>query len=229
MRHRRKVLSSLCIGPALAVIWLVTSLCGYWPIAFGDLSGETLYAIPAPENAGLEDFPWPLHDLEPDPARLKVRPDDRARFRIDSKKPFRIELGQGSGHRGLNTTRIAGDGVVILHRLHHDHDGGVTTTFHLQRSGVSDLLTAIDETGLLEMDRAYDGGFMDGTQWILWIQQGANEKSVYFDNHFPEGIIRFSSRLDGILRANGLANAVWRPGRPGENGRHGDALWSKIR
>jgi hypothetical protein len=79
------------------------------------------------------------------------------------------------------------------------------------------------------MDRSYAADVADGTQWVLWIQQGDRERSVYFDNHFPEAITTFAKHLDAILSMASGPNLQWQPVLPPMSRRHESELWECIK
>jgi hypothetical protein len=228
MKNRGVLLILLGLVAAGIALWIVVSTAGYWPFPYGDLSAVTWCTIAAPDNAELEGGAEYNHPL------VKTEKDEVPSFRIDAKKTFRIELGQGSGWHGLNTTRISEDSVVTLYRMQTEaawlgpRHYWVTATLQLTPSSLDEVCTAIEANGLLEMDKAYHAAAGDGTQWVLWIQQDHKAKSVYFNNHFPDQIIRFAGRLDAILHENGLESAVWSRVPLSADRKHEKALWESI-
>jgi hypothetical protein len=137
---------------------------------------------------------------------------------IDPDQPYRIELGRGSGWHGLNTIRITEDGTATLFRLVTEHRKASihqyteTTEVELPADVVVEILAAVDESGVMELDRQYHAEVHDGTQWVLLVQQGDWEKSVYCNNRFPKPMVRFAESLDAILDPNGvsMAKGNWR-------------------
>lgn len=143
-------------------------------------------------------------------------------FELDASQPFRVEFGRGSGSRGLS--------VVVI-----DHTGRVTSTRPAASGGwestslkmsevlLTQLVAAVNAERLAGLAPLYDGNAHDGTQWVLWIEQGANTQAVYFNNEFPPAIERFANALDGLLARAGIAGASWRLGK------NIDApLWNRI-
>jgi hypothetical protein len=164
----------------------------------------------------------------------KMVKDDRPAFRIDPDKPFRIELGRGSGRDGLETIRIAQDGSVILHRMKEEQRDNVIKVFwqraehNLSNESLGKILDAIEANDLMKLGRSYDAGGSDGTQWVLWIKQGEQEKTIYCDNHFPTPIIRFAEQLDAILATSGR-NLTWRGVSNDRHMGHDHDLWESIK
>lgn len=162
----------------------------------------------------------------------RVEYDDRPTFRIDRAKAFRLEFGRGSGWRGLETIRVSHDGSVVLHRLKHGQrePSWETATMRLSPSELAEILQAVETNGLMKLGRAYhDPGVADGTQWLLWLKQGEQEKSVYFDNEFPQSIRQFAEQLDAILSRAGLDKAIWQPVPASRSRRHELELWDSIK
>src|SRR5262249_17528564 len=155
--------------------------------------------------------------------------DDRAAFQIDPSQPFRIELGRGSGWHGLNTVKVTQDGAVLLYRQNAQESGWEQTSLTLSPEALKAILEAVEANKLLHLERAYHANVADGTQWVLWIQQGAQEKSVYFNNHFPAEIQRFVQQLDQALVQGGLRQSNWKPVAAAASRAHEKELWASIR
>ncbi len=79
------------------------------------------------------------------------------------------------------------------------------------------------------MHRKYYAEVADGTQWILWLQQGSQSKSIYFNNHFPEQIQRFAIRLDMILDISKMDKLVWSRVPKEQSRRHEKEIWNSIK
>jgi hypothetical protein len=140
--------------------------------------------------------------------------------RLDPDVPYRIDLGRGSGWHGLETVKVRQDGTVLLHRQQverKEEPKGVviylyweTTTLHLPEGALAKILDAVAANRLLGLRREYiDSEVQDGSQWVLWIQQGDREQVVYCSNRFPEELVQFAVTLDEILAENGLERAEW--------------------
>ena len=140
------------------------------------------------------------------PPDARIEKDDRPVFRVDPAKPFQIQLGRGSGWHGLDTIKISQDGTVLLNRA--TDRGAQSATLQLEPAAIDDLLRSIEENHLMKLDRVYGSDIEDGTQWVLRIRQGDHEKSVHFNNSFPEPIVRFVRHLDEIL-ARHYGTASW--------------------
>ena len=157
-----------------------------------------------------------------------VEPDSRPAFVLDASKPFVIELGRGSGMRGLDVVRVRETGLVELYRI----AGGQnveSASLRLSNADVATLVGLVNSQRLTGMGRTYsDPNVADGTQWILWIEQPPSTKSIYFNNSFPDQITAFAKGLDALLHGAGLATVAWTP-VPRQQGReHQAALWARI-
>jgi hypothetical protein len=184
-----------------------------------------LLALPDNGPTGYRPFGLPCdycnHPLS------RVVKDDRPPLRIDPERPWRIEFGRGSGWHGLETVKLDQDGWVVLHR--EKSGQWATTTLQLSADAVTGILEAVGANRLVELDRLYHADVFDGTQWVLCIRQGDREKTVYFDNHFPEPILRFATRLDEILVASADPNLRWRRVWGIDYRKHDRDLWDSIR
>jgi hypothetical protein len=149
--------------------------------------------------------------------------------RIDPDQPFKIEVGRGSGLYGLSTVMITADGNMTVYRGGKGKDWE-TTTVQLPKESVAAVLAAVDNTGVLGLKHRYvRADIADGDQWVFWVQQGDNEKSVYCSNDFPKPVVRFAAMLDAILAENRIDNAQWRRVPVSEVRDHEKALWHSIR
>ena len=126
--------------------------------------------------------------------------DDRPTFRIAPEKGFQIAFGRGSGWHGLDTVSVDDAGTVTLHKI--SDAGIIRSSFTLVENDLNAVLSLVDECGVMDFDREYhDETVVDGTQWVLLVEQGEKMKSIYFNNHFPEKIHRFALQFDSILDA----------------------------
>jgi len=161
--------------------------------------------------------------------------DNLPRFNFDETKPFRLEFGRGSGWHGLNTIAISESGHVVLHRLKEEEKAGSfllfweTTTFPLESESIEEIASLIRDSEVAQMHRKYYAEVADGTQWILWLQQGSQSKSIYFNNHFPEQIQRFAIRLDMILDISKMDKLVWSRVPKEQSRRHEKEIWNSIK
>lgn len=133
---------------------------------------------------------------------------------------------------GLDTVVIDQDGSLVLHRRKWETDSGAgweTASAQLPRESVAGIRKAIEANDLLGLAKAYHADVFDGTQWVLWIRQGSHEKAVYFNNHFPDSILRFADRLDEIVARSAGPNLRWQAVRAFELGEHQRGLWDSIR
>ena len=165
----------------------------------------------------------------------KVVADDRPPVRIDPDAAWRIEFGRGSGWHGLDTVAIDRDGRLVLHRLRSERrEGGTTHSWEtaaarLPADAVAGVLGAAEANGLPGLSRAYHADVADGTQWVLRVRQGEREKAVYFDNHFPDPIVRFADRLDEILAGSVGPDLKWQAVPAAWSRDHERELWESIR
>jgi hypothetical protein len=149
--------------------------------------------------------------------------------RIDPDQPFKIEFGRGSGLYGLQTVLITTDGNVTVYRGGRGKDWE-TTTVQLPKESVAAVLAAVDNTRVLGLKHRYvRANIADGDQWVFWVRQGDNEKSIYCSNDFPKPLARFAATLDAILAENRVDNAQWRRVPISEVRDHEKALWHSIR
>jgi hypothetical protein len=153
--------------------------------------------------------------------------DDRPVFRLDPGQPWRIEFGRGSGMQGLDTAKLDQDGRLVLHR--QKWNGWQTATALLPPDVVAKVLEAVEANRLLELDKEYRANVNDGEQWVLWVQQGDREKAVYFDNHFPDAIVRFAEQFDAIVSGSVGPDLRWRAVPSIQSGDHQRELWESIR
>ena len=94
----------------------------------------------------------------------------------------------------------------------------------LSEESLAKVLQAVEDNQLLGLHKAYHANVEDGTQWVLWIKQGENEKAIYFNNHFPKAIVGFATDLDAVLSASGSGNLTWYPAARD----HEKELWDSI-
>lgn len=156
----------------------------------------------------------------------------RALTAIDSREPFDVWLGRGSGRDGLETVYIGPRGESVLYRRHADPYGLMRwerASVQLTPSDIIELRTSIANHHLLALERVYQNGTADGTQWVLAIVQGDAARVTLFDNVFPEEAEGFAYDLDQILARRRLESLVWTPIADDEAGRHDDALWDATR
>lgn len=165
----------------------------------------------------------------------RVEMDDRPSFTIDHAQPFWLEFGRGSGWHGLNTVKIDQTGKVVLHRMKSESQQDVTVlsweaaTLQLSPEALAEVPKAVESNSLTGLHKAYHRDIDDGTQWVLWLRHGEQEKSVYFDNSFPRGITTFAEQLDAILARAGSATVKWQPVPVSESRRHERELWDSIK
>jgi hypothetical protein len=205
-----------------------------WLVLFGTLAvgawlAPKFVSLPVTVSEGYEPFGPPMsHPV------TKVVKDDRTPLRIDLGWPWRIEFGRGSGWHGLDTIKLDHDGRAVFHWLQRERKGGATflswetSTTRLPRDVVAKVLEAVEVNRLLELDKSYYANVHDGTQWVLWVRQGEREKVVYFDNHFPDSIVRFAEQLDAIVSGSVGPSLRWRAVPYAQARDHEQELWDSI-
>lgn len=183
-------------------------------------------ALVSPASAQ-ENFPksFPL---------ARTEKENRPTLSFAIEQPFQLDFGRGSGWGGLDTVSIDADGNVSLSRTGMELQGKVrvqyveTASLRLSSSSLKNIGKAIHDCGLLQMQRAYHADVLDGRQWIFWLRQGSGEKSIYFNNHFPAGILRFAKILDKELDAAGFKNTQWKRMERGQIAEAAKALWKSV-
>ena len=117
-------------------------------------------------------------------------------FILNKEKNFSIQLGRGSGWKGIELIKIDNKGNVQLHKLNGEH-----TRFNLTAEELDAIVRSANREKLTELERKYvDEDIQDGTQWLLWVRQNGKQTTVLFSNQFPEQITRFAKTVDLQLR-----------------------------
>jgi hypothetical protein len=142
-------------------------------------------------------------------ARIQaIEPDTRPAFVLDPSKPFVVEFGRGSGWHGLDVVKVDQTGSVQLSRI--SGQNVESTSLQLSNTDLATLVGLVNANQLTSMARMYaDPRIVDGTQWVLWIEQSPSEKSIYFNNSFPNQITAYAHGLDALLQKAGLSAATW--------------------
>jgi hypothetical protein len=146
--------------------------------------------------------------------------------RPDTSRAYTIELGRGSGRHGLDTVRVVFDGLATVCRW--DEDRWEMADLILSPDQLGRMMTAVERDRLPDLRGEYrDERVADGTQWVLRLERAGMEKVVYFDNRFPDEVVRFADTLDEILAEAGLEKAAWRPANASARELE-RALWRSI-
>ena len=145
-------------------------------------------------------------------------PDASVPIVFDPRKPFYLEFGRGSGWHGLETLALDESGRLTKYTFSPKPMRGHATIDVRVLHCIADLLVA---NNVFTMKKSYSAGVHDGTQWILWVKQGGQEKSIYFDNYFPEAIRDFAQSIDAELGKCKVSYVDW-------SGPHGDADYQKA-
>jgi ABC-type amino acid transport substrate-binding protein len=180
-------------------------------------------------------FDWTVQPIRGDPKGanhllgIEETPDRRPVLQFDHTAPFRLELGRGSGWQGLETVAVNEKGEVLLYKM-AQNDRWQTAKMSLPVEALAFLAKSVADLKILAMGRMYSvTGVADGTQWVFWLKQGEHEKSIYFNNHFPEAIQDFAVFLDELLAKNELGKATWTDVPAGEERKHEKAIWASVR
>lgn len=162
------------------------------------------------------------------PPWIKTVPAKGPAFVVDPARDFHFEFGRGSGWHGLETVAFGTDGVVTLFRL-HPQVGWQRSSLKLDADAIGRLFSVVNSEGIMKMPAIYHHTeILDGTQWVLWIEQDGKSKAIYFNNYFPSGIIRLAERVDAEL-ASGLTGAAWKDVPAQESRAHEKPLWNSIK
>jgi hypothetical protein len=212
------------------------------------ISRPKLPALSAVERAGRDgvvshSIPVDIGASHPKPVRKALlilavivsgcgrgtNPSPRPSFVLDASKPFVVELGRGSGWRGLDIIRIDQTGSVEMQRVGRDANME-SAALRLPAADIEKLVDLINAHQLTSMARTYsDPGVADGTQWVLWIQQSPADKSIYCNNAFPKQITAFAGDLDALLQTAGAGSVVWSAVPRQKALDQQSALWDRIR
>jgi len=157
----------------------------------------------------------------------KVTQADTVRyFQIDSKQPFHMEFGRGSGWHGLDVIILDQTGHLTMSRQPtRAGEGWTKGELTLPPDLVTEIVKKVNTEELTGLAKAYSTkNIADGTQWLFYIEQGEKRKVVYFDNNFPRAITRFAQALDEILAHGGIDKMTWGPGGEDMN----KDLWKRM-
>ncbi|MCP4113680.1 MAG: hypothetical protein GY749_50500 [Desulfobacteraceae bacterium] len=161
---------------------------------------------------------------------------DSRKIDFDPSKPYRLEIGRGSGWLGLNTIKIEENGSVAVYILKEEQREDVIYSYcengllKLAEEDMRIIADKIAELEILDMDRSYYAeGISDGTQWIFWIQQDKKQKSIYFSNHFPKKIQDVAVFIDEILENAGYKEIEWKRIPDREIRFHEIDIWNSIK
>jgi hypothetical protein len=161
--------------------------------------------------------------------------DDRPAFHLDPDRSWRIEFGRGSGWHGLDTIRLEQTGQAAFYRLKQERQGEEmvpsweTATARLSPEAITKVLEAVEVNRLPGLDKEYHAAVVDGTQWVLWVRQDEREKTVYFNNHFPDSILRFAEQFDAIVSESVGPKLKWRAVPVAWSRGHERELWASLR
>lgn len=168
---------------------------------------------------------YPLYSIDMDPQR---------EMPFAPAQPFRLEFGRGNSRDGLETIAIDEQGQVVLYRMKEETEGGAkrhaweTAALSIDADAVQRIAKLIEDLDLLQMNLAYDAKVDDGSQWAFWLVQGDRQKSIFFNNYFPEFIQDFAVALDRELEQAGAGNVEWNPVPPEQAREHDKDLWEVV-
>lgn len=158
----------------------------------------------------------------------RITPSKTEAFVVDPTKAFHFEFGRGSGLSGLDTIAFDLDGVVQIYQQRRE-GSWQTGTLKLDPDSIQRIFDTIKNEDIMKMPAVYHADVLDGTQWVLWLTQGAHSKAIYFNNYFPAEIRRLAKLLDAELESAGLPNVRWKQVARAESGLHQKALWNSIK
>ena len=174
------------------------------------------------------------NDLPESGALARVDKETKALMRFRINEPFNISLGRGSGFYGLSTVSIDPQGRVVVYRWREKYEDKKRSSFWetavltLSRPSIIAIGKAVQEMKLLQMEHRYHADIQDGTQWVFLLRQGQEMKSTYFNNYFPEAILRFAEFLDHQLNVAGLQTVQWVRVENSQAAGHDRELWESI-
>ena len=151
---------------------------------------------------------------------------DSRRLTFSSSLPFRISLGRGSGLYGLETIAIDENLLAVVHR--ETSAGWETCRVELTINEWGAIVDAIEQNNLFSLDRAYHANVADGTQWVLWIEQNGQSKTVYCNNFFPDQIRKFADEIDIVFDIDDDL-LEWKSVPDKLIGNHDNRLWAAIK
>ena len=151
---------------------------------------------------------------------------DSCHHKFSASLPFRISLGRGSGLYGLETIAIDENLLAILHR--ETNAGWETCSVKLTIDEWGTVVDAIEQNDLLSLSREYHAKIADGTQWVLWIEQNGQSKTVYCNNFFPDQIRNFAAVIDTVFDIDDDM-LEWKPVPDKLVGNHDNELWAAIK
>ena len=149
-----------------------------------------------------------------------------APFSFDGTKPYEFVLGRGSGREGLETSRIKSDGTSKVSRK--GIKGWQETSVSLTAAESKLILDAFEAEKIVKLEKAYHADTSGGTQWVLVIKSDGKYKAVYFNNHFPEPIIRFAKTIDSVISKKGTRMVDWKNLDDKTADSEQKEIWSRI-
>jgi hypothetical protein len=155
--------------------------------------------------------------------------DTRPSWLFDPSRPFVVELGRGSGWHGLDVVLLDSSGTVSMTRQRISANGMVwhCASATLGPAQVNRIAVSVVDLQPHTMGRSYSSDLQDGCQWVLRIEQGGREKSIYFNNSFPSPVNVFAAAIDAEI--NGLPTPpTWTPLSEGEARQRESRLWRSI-
>jgi hypothetical protein len=157
----------------------------------------------------------------------RVEQDDESAMLFDAERAFQLRLGRGSGWHGLETIAIEPSGATTMYR--GENVEWETATMMLDAEALAAIGRAVADEEIARMHREYHGDVVDGTQWVLVLTQGERVKRVYFNNHFPSGVVRLAEVVDREASRCGAGNLTWES-VPEERAReHEIGFWELVK
>jgi hypothetical protein len=143
---------------------------------------------------------FPLHGTEDDPIDHR-----HARDALGEAGDFRFVLSQGGGLSGYDTLVIdaSGKAAILFHPRHRERENRSAwwrqITFQLSGEQIMALKGEIAKERIFDLKKAYRADVFDGTQWIVRVRAGRDQKLVSCDNHFPREVIALSNFVRALL------------------------------
>jgi len=142
--------------------------------------------------------------------------DDDNRWEFNRRLSYRLTIGTGSGKSGYETIDILNSGRVVEHRFTGER-GFERAVYEIPDESVQEIAQLLKLLKIESLAKEYHLGLSGGTQGILVIRQGENLKRSYFNNYFPELIVKFINDVRKIVQHSRIDE--WEPVRGREHER----------
>lgn len=156
----------------------------------------------------------------------KIENGNHKKFFLFPEKPFKLELGRGSGFLGLDIIRIDKNRSVSL--IRKQEYNWQHCSFKLTNQEAKEIIIAILKNKNCLLKKGYHADVIDGIQWILFFSQENNEINTYFNNHFPKEIIELAEIMDKIVTKSNTRKVKWLEFPENEANSQQKELWKRI-